>query len=561
MRRRSKRGMVLLAVLLVIVLAAMIGSTLLVTVDAERSSAETTLRRTQSRAIAWSGVQYVMAQLAEQREKLLAGVAPEVDSRWVLYEEESGRRAVVRLVPARGGALLVSETGKVDLNHASKQMLAALPGIGTEVRAQKIIDARPFTSVEELVRVEGMAADVLYGFVETPAGLRAADAGEGVGGGAESAGAARVGSSSAQDEAPEASLIDLLTVFSFDPNIQAGIESPDKRGKLRINLNVPWSNRFERAVEEQWGSEAVAVVKGLFDQGLKFRTDREMLANVRKLGVDDPEILRGILDAVTTSDDMYRLGRIDILTAPVEVLSTLPGIDHGRALEIVDRRDRLSEEVRLSSMWLVQEGILTLDEYEAVVDLVATRSMQWRVRVEAGFEEPAAYAHVDGVAESVLEGFAEATRDESVLSDRVVYDAVIDVSSERARVAYLREVSMLDLAAELRRADVQERVSADQRSFEAELWTQMGIDEPSGNEGEGDSTGGDGPGWREGGSRIDAARAARAEQRAARAEETRNRRTEHQARASEEDAAQPARTMPDEPVDRRIGRWTSGGGS
>lgn len=555
MRTRSRRGLVLLAVLLVIVLAAMIGSTLLVTVDAERSSAETTLRRTQSRANAWSGVQYVMAQLADQREKLLAGEAPEVGNERVLYEEEGGRRAVVRLVPARGGAYLASETGKVDVNHASKEMLTALEGIGTPARAQKIIDARPFTSVEELVRVDGMAADVLYGFVDMPIGLEAMDAG------GEAAGAGRPTEprrGGASDRAPEASLIDLLTVFSFDPNIQAGIESPDKRGKLRVNLNVPWSDRFERAVEDQWGKEAVGVAKGLFDQGLQFRTDREMLQNLRKLGVDDPEILRGILDAVTTSNDMYRLGRIDILTAPVEVIATLPGIDHGRALEIVDRRDRLSEEVRLSSMWLVQEGILTLDEYGALVDLVTTRSLQWRVRVEAGFEGPALYERVAGVGESVLEGLAEATRDESVLSDRVVYDAVIDVSSERPRVAYLREVSMLDLARDLRRADVRERASDDRRSFEAELWAELGIGEPLDDDADGKrAEGRSDPSWRAGGSRIDAARAARADQRATRAEATRNRRADRQAAGSEEEEPKPA--MPDEPVDRRIGRWKSGG--
>lgn len=548
--------MVLLAVLLVIVLAAMIGSTLLVTVDAERSSAETTLRRSQSRANAWSGIQYVMAQLADQREKLLAGSSPEVGTEWVLYEDEGGRRAVVRLVPVWGDMHLVSETGKVDVNHASKEMLASLSGIGTEARAQKIIDARPFTSVEELVRVDGMAADVLYGFVDTPIGLEA------LGPGADGTGGAKPPEPrSGGGAASEAGLIDLLTVFSFDPNIQAGIESPEKRGKLRVNLNVPWSDRFERAVEEQWGKEAVAVAKGLFDQGLQFRSDREMLANLRRLGVNDPEILRGMLDAVTTSSDMYRLGRIDILTAPVDVIATLPGIDHGRALDIVDRRDRLSEEMRLSSMWLVQEGILSLDEYEAVVDLVTTRSMQWRVRVEAGFQDPARYERVAGVGRSVLEGLAEATRDESVLSDRVVYDAVIDVSSERARVAYLREVSMLDLARDLRRADVQERVSADQRSFEAELWAQMGLTESGAEDLGSEDDAGDGgtPSWRAGGSRIDAARAARAEQRATRAESSRNRRADRQAAGSEPEAPKP--TMPEEPVDRRIGRWKSGGGS
>lgn len=540
--------MVLLAVLVVIVLAAMIGTTLLVTVDAERSSAETNLRRTQSRANAWSGVQYVMAQLAEHREEMLQGQAVEIEHEWTLYEEPGGRRAVVRLVPLGGATTyMVSEPAKLDLNLASKEMLAKLPGIGTEERAQKIIDARPFTSVEELVRVDGIAADVLYGFVDAPAfdtqnSTEGADAGTGERG------------------ASTSSLIDLLTVFSFDPNVQAGVESADKRGKLRVNLNVPWSDRFERAIEEQWGSEAVAIVKQLFDQGMQFRTDREMIQNVRQMGINDPQILAGIVDAVTTSDDMYRLGRVDVLLASPDVLACLPGIDYGRALDIVDRRDRLSEEARLSAMWLVQEGIVSLDEYQAIADLVTTRSLQWRVRIEAGFEEASAYERVAGVAESVLEGLAEMTSETAELQDRVVYDVVIDVASERARVAYLRDVTMLDLARDLRQADVQERISEDQRAFEAELWDSMGLDEAANEPDAGDAgdvpTETGEPSWREG-SRIDAARDERRQRRQARSEASANRR----ANASPRTQPEPERTMPGEPVDRRIGRWRSGGGS
>lgn len=565
MSTRSRHGLVLLAVMLVIVVAALIGTTLLVTVNAERSSAATTLRRTQSRAIAWSGVQFVTQQLAEHREELLQGMVVDVEHEWTLYEEPGGRRAVIRLVPiGEAGAYLVSETGKVDLNQASKEMLKALPGIGTEERAQKIIDARPFTSVEELVRVDGVVADVLYGFVNAPE-ISEAHGGTGA---QESIGSER-GTSSfnpgdglGEGSGSNPSLIDLLTVFSFDPNIQAGIESADKRGKLRVNLNVPWSDRFERAIEEQWGSEAVAVVKQLFDQGMQFRTDREMIQNLRKMGIDDADIIMQITDAVTTSDDMYRLGRIDILQASPTVLATLPGLDYARALDITDRRDRLSDDARLSAMWLVQEGIVTLDEYEVLADLVTTRSMQWRVRIEAGFEDPQAYQRIAGVSESVLEGFAELTSEVSTLKDRVVYDAVIDVASERPRVAYLREVTMLDLARELRKSDVQERISEDQRAFEAELWSEMGLDEltqaddAEANLAQPGASSSD-PSWR-GGSRIDADRAARAQQRNARTAASQNRRAE---RAQPRNQPEPERTMPGEPVDRRIGRWRSGGGS
>lgn len=560
MTTSRRRGMMLLAVMVVIVLASLIGSTLLVSVDAERSAAQTTLRRTQSRALAWSGVQYVTAQIAAQRERLLEGQEIEVDHEWVLYEEPTGTRAVVRLVPMGPSRThLVSETGKIDINHASKEMLASLPGIGTEERAQRIIDARPFTSVEELVRVEGIVADVLYGFVDAPDPLGPGQSGPGE--------ASLSSASESIEPIPsidefdgsltEPSLIDLLTVFSFDPNVQAGIESPDKRGKLRVNLNVPWSDRFERAIEDQWGREAVAVVKQLFDSGMQFRSDRELIENVRRMGIEDVEIIRQIVDAVTTTDDMYRLGRVDILRASAAALAALPGIDATLAEEIIDLRDRLSDEARLSPMWLVDEGLITLDEYLELADLVTTRSMQWRVRIEAGFQEPAAYAsQPPGVGESVLEGLAELMAEEAPLRDRVVYDVVVDVSSERPRVAYMREVTMLDLAQRLRQADVDERISQDQRAFEEALWAEMGLDElmseesPLAGQAE-DVRLADGPSWRSG-SRIDQRRADRANRSTERLQARRS-------RLQEVPQAEPEPTMPGDPVDRRIGRWRAGG--
>lgn len=538
MIERDRRGVVLFAVLIVVVLASLIGGTMLSAVDAERSASRVSLARTQSRALAWSGVQLAMAEIAGQRESMLMSGEAQVSSEWVVYEDDRGRRAVVRVVPDQEGQILRSETAKLDLNHASVEMLAKLPGIDTDARAQRVVDARPFTSVEELVHVEGFSADLLYGLNGSGDALAIA------------------GDDGRSEDAAQP-LIDLVTVFSFDPNVQVGLESEDKRGKLRVNLNLPWSDRLARAIAEQWGEELVPVAKDLFESGADFKTDQAMINTLTRAGVG-VEALRNVLDAVTTSDDMYRLGRVDVMRAPEAVLACLPGLDADRAAAIVAQRESLDERARLSPMWLVDQGIVTLEEFAPLSDHVTMRSMVWRLRIESGFVESSQIRDVAGVADSVLEGLADREAADELLLDRVVYDVVIDASSERPRVAYLRDVTMLDFAVQLRTRDLEEAAAIGEDAIDPTLEADLlAASEADAAEAEPDS----------------AIERGRAERRAAREQRRSERRTFREpeseradpepqepepvdAAPEDEDAEEAAPTTP---IDRRIGRWRSGG--
>jgi DNA uptake protein ComE-like DNA-binding protein len=423
----NRRGTVLFVVMGVVAAGALVGSTMLLMAEARTDASAAAVGRLKTRAIAWSGVQAVMSELSAQRDDLLSGLDPDLSDELVLFEHEDGSRSVVRLLPiGPDESLLAPESAKLDINHATAEMLSSLDGI-SELTGERIVNNRPYGSVHDLIDVDGITAALLYG------------------GGTvnESEDDARIELDfSFGDESP--ALVDQLTVFAFDPNVVAGFGDDNEPyvGTRRFNLNIAWSEGFASSIEERFGSDADEVVKGILDRGYSFESDADVVRVLLELfSIDDADVWIEILDSVTTTDDEFVLGRVDINRASEEVLAAIPGIDSVVAQQIVDRRERLDAESRRTAVWPVAEGLMSTERFLESANHMAARTLQWRVRLECGIVPPDTGLPA-GDEFGVLTDRALGI--DLDLQDRIVVEAVIDLSSQRPRVAELYDVTLLD---------------------------------------------------------------------------------------------------------------------
>lgn len=418
----GRRGTVLFAVLFLVVLGALSATTMLGAVAAERAVVGRELEDIELRAAVRSALLVYMTELADQREAALGGEAPTLPQEIRIERGEGERAIVVRLIPWPDGRWLTPETGRLDLNHATVEMLGALPGMPASL-AERIVAERErafFQSPGDVLALDG--AGVLLERSD-PYGVSGDEASGGV------------------------AAFDLLTVFSSDPPVQAGVGDDERRGTPRVNINAPWSDNMERAFRQNLSEQAAETARTIFVDTPRIERASDLVAYLieREVPVEEWGVL---LDSLTTSAERYRLGGVDLNSASRGVLASLPGISEDIAAEIVGARERIDPVDRKGVTWPLAEGIVPVETFVGLVDRIVTRSLQWRVVLRAGFEEPDEGAGFGfGSLPEADEFGVEVSRDDSSLraGPGVEIEAVIDIAGGEPRLAYLRDRSALDL--------------------------------------------------------------------------------------------------------------------
>ncbi len=404
-----RRGSILLAVSLLVVIAALVAAGVLWSVEADGAAERMRRRDDELRSLALDGVRIAIVSLESQRDAVLAGADFQPPAQAVVYEDEdTGRRAVVRFEPS---------AGEVDAPERRAVAMAALCPLNDSDAAALVT-----LGFDEAVASDIIARRPSGGYAlpeDAPTSTAPTQAAS--------------GSDADASVTVEASPVDLLTTTSWDCDRPAASSLPPRQGSRprRLVLGAGLQDQdlawLDESLDPQLGQMVAPLVR---DSAWKGRTLGDAAAALTGAGLTPRELGRA-LDLLAATDEAFPKGRIDVGRAPVRVLMTLPGVDEAVAQRFVAARGSLDDQARAGIAWPLEQDVLDAARFNAIVDRITGRSLQWRLRIRAEFESAGGSRAAPGP-------------DAQAVQDRrpsVTLDVILDAAGESVRIVAMHETT------------------------------------------------------------------------------------------------------------------------
>ena len=250
---------------------------------------------------------------------------------------------------------ITDEGAKVNINTADASMIQGVltlmgyqeADITEQPLAQAIEQGRPYRTVRDLARVEGMTSALLYG-QQVTADPNTVE------------GASDIGMDATGTQQNVPGLVDLLTVYSIDKNTDAS-------GNARVNIN----NADGQQLTQIQGNNNQPV----FSQG-----EKDALVQQREFGsIGDlidatavtEQVFNNIRERISVESDEEDEDTVNINTADAGRLQTLDGIDEGIAERIIDHRNSQGNFQNVDQLKEVK--LITEAEFSSIVDRITTK--------------------------------------------------------------------------------------------------------------------------------------------------------------------------------------------
>jgi len=435
-----RRGMVLVAVLIVTALLTMIAAGIIFRMRAEVAASAGQRHGEQAYESAISGLHYAMAVLRDSANDMETWydnpdifqnqvVADDGANAWyfTIYADDPTSQETVRYG-------VTDEAGKLNANTAQEEAWLAFENLTSEqvdclldyldadseprregaeqdyydrVSTPYIIPNGPLATVEELFLVKGFTAAQVYGEDANFNGILDPN---------EDDGDDRFPPDN-RDGRLDPGLRGLVTVFTSDRNV-------DSQDRPRIDINrgeLPGDlgRRPGGPRGGQPGNPGDGQPGNPGDGQPGNSRDEEAGSWIESgVGAEELPVVMDRLTAGSQSNRRQAAGLVNINTARAEVLATVPGLDANLAQEIVDVRGSLDAETKATVAWLYTQNLLDADEFKMVAPHVTARGFQFSVRC-VGFGVPCGRYRV--------------------------LEAVLDLAGQTPRIAYLRDITRLGM--------------------------------------------------------------------------------------------------------------------
>ncbi|MBO61666.1 MAG: hypothetical protein CMO63_06830 [Verrucomicrobiales bacterium] len=184
-----------------------------------------------------------------------------------------------------------------------------------------------------------------------------------------------------QDSALAGGLHRYFTLHSRDWNVSSD-------NQRRVNLNDPEKNLSETELDEELiefiqakrsANEPIMSLADLVGASVTI-TEEGNINKVYNSGVT-VETLHELINFYTLNPDEFLPGKVNINTAPANILAQIPGIDENLATTIASTRTSINPEQSRSIAWLIESGTMSIDQFKQLERYLTARSFQFHVQV------------------------------------------------------------------------------------------------------------------------------------------------------------------------------------
>ncbi len=274
---------------------------------------------------------------------------------WAEGLEEQIGEGIEAARPLTYRVKITDEGAKININTADVSMIQGLltlmgyqeVGATEPPLAEAIEQGRPYRTVRDLARVEGMTSALLYG-QQVAADLNTVQGtGSDIG----------IDATGTQQNIP--GLVDLVTVYSIDKNT-------DARGNARVNIN----NADGQQLTQIQGNNNQPVFSQGEKDALVQQREFDSISDLIDATAVTEQVFNDIRDRISVESNEEEEDIVNINTADAGQLQNLDGIDEGIADRIIDHRNSQGNFQNVDQLKEVK--LITEEEFSSIVDQITT---------------------------------------------------------------------------------------------------------------------------------------------------------------------------------------------